>query len=190
MKITIEMENLNKIVEEAIKQNTEATIQDYVAQKTAAILEASYKKAIEEQVETAIKQSINTYLDTFEIKIGNPFDGQAEQTFTPTAYINHKIAELFEKEIFTEQVKQPWSNSTTSRTISFVDYINKRFDIDNAIKTHMDKFAKSLRDEVRVHLEQAYNKATRDALSDVVVDTIMENEKFKSINNNIKRLGG
>ena len=53
----------------------------------------------------------------------------------------------------------------------------------------MTDFSKKLRDEVTTHMQNSYNKATRDALSDVVMDTIMENEKFKNISNNIKRLG-
>lgn len=189
MKITIEMENLNKIVEDAIAKNTDTTIQEYVAEKTKSILDAQYKEIIEELVNNAVKQSINQYIDNYFITVGNPFTGSEPRTFTPREYINHTIAEIFEKKLFTEQVTDSWSGRKDTKTITFEEYLKKQFDFSAEIKKHMDSFSASLKREVKANLESAYNRATRDALSDVVMDTIMENEKFKNISNNIKRLG-
>jgi hypothetical protein len=188
MKITIEMENLNKIVEDAIAKNTDNTIQEYVAEKTKSILDAQYKETIEELVNNAVKQSINQYIDNYSITVGNPFTGEQTRTFTPREYINHTIAEIFEKKLFTEVTSSYYGGKDT-KTITFEEYIKKSFDFNAEIKKHMDSFSTSLKREVKANLENAYNRATRDALSDVVMDTIMENEKFKNISNNIKRLG-
>ena len=189
MKITVEMENLNKIVEDCIKNNTNEVIQDYVAIKTKEILEEQYKDVIEDAVSKAIAKSIEDYIDNYEIKIGNPFDGQEEQVFTPKSYINNQIKKTFEDEMLITERVDSWSGRKETRKISFADFINNTFDIEGTIKKYMTDFSKKLRDEVTTHMQNSYNKATRDALSDVVMDTIMENEKFKNISNNIKRLG-
>lgn len=189
MKITIEMENLNKIVEETVKNNTEETIQDYVAQKTKSILDESYRDIIDEQINSAIKQSIQTYLDCYQIQVGNPFNGEELRTFTPREYINHTISEIFEKKMFTKEVEDSWSGQKKVKTTTFEEYMKLHFDFASEIKKYMDSFAAGLRREVKNKLESEYNRATREALSDVVMDTIMENEKFKNISNSIKRLG-
>ena len=46
MKISIEMENLNSIIEAAIEKNTEETIKEYVSHKTKSILDDTYKEVI------------------------------------------------------------------------------------------------------------------------------------------------
>lgn len=189
MKITIEMENLNSIVEEAIKNNTNRTIQDYVAKKTESILDDRYKELIDEQINNAVKESINQYLDNHKIQVGNPFNGEELRTFTPREYINYTISSIFENKILVEEVKDSWSGRKDTKKISFEEYIKNRFDFTKEIKKHMDTFSYNLRREVRDNLEKEYSRATRDALSDVVMDTIMENERFKNISNNIKRLG-
>ena len=43
MRISIEMENLSKIIEDAVAENTKEVIEDYVAQKTKSVLEEKYK---------------------------------------------------------------------------------------------------------------------------------------------------
>lgn len=189
MKITIEMENLNKLIEETVRKNTEDTLDEYVAEKTKAVLEEQYGEKIEEAVSLAIAKAIENYIMTYEIKVGNPFDGQEEKIYTPMQYINATIQKIFEDEILIQEKQDSWSGRKEIKKISFKDYIKSQFDIDGAIQKHMNDFSSKLRKEVNSHMESAYNKATRDAISDVVLDTIMENEKFKNINDNIKKLG-
>ena len=52
----------------------------------------------------------------------------------------------------------------------------------------MTNLAKEVKQAVNITLKNDYNKALKEALSDVVYDAIMENEKFKNISDNIKRL--
>ena len=189
MKIVIEMENLNKIIEESIAKNTGDTIEGYVEQKTKSILEDKYKENIDIQVNEAVKNAILHYLETFQITVGNPFNNEELRTFTPREYINHTISDIFEKKILTEKVKDRWSGREELKSISFEQYLKQNFDVEAIIKKHMETFASNLRRDINNILEKEYNKATREALSDVVMDTIMENEKFKKVSDGIRRLG-
>ena len=53
----------------------------------------------------------------------------------------------------------------------------------------MEALGKSVKNEVSALLKKEYDKSLQNALSGVIMDVIMENEAFKNVNDNIKRLG-
>lgn len=189
MKIDINFENLDKIIEDVIKHNTGEIIEDWVRQTVQSTLERDYKDIIENKVHEEIKTAIDSYINNYKISLGNPLAGEDIQYFTPHEYINYTIANVFDKKVLTEEVTDSWSGRKEKKETSFEDFLKSKFDFTKTIKMYMDDFAKDLRLQINSLLKESYNKATRDAISDVVLDTIMENDKFKSISNNLKRLG-
>lgn len=188
MKITIDMENLGSIIESAVKENTKETISDYVDKKTKSMLESQYGKIIEEEVDKKMREYVSNYLETYELKVGGGFGEEEVKTYTPKQYINKLISETFEKKGFTVTKKDSYYGNTRTETVSFEDFIKKEMDVDCQIKQHMTNLAKEVKQAVNISLKNDYNKALKEALSDVVYDAIMENEKFKNISDNIKRL--
>ena len=95
MKVTIEMDNLQGIIEAAVKENTGEVIQDWVEQKTKSILERDYSDIINDVVTAKMKEYINTYIESYQISVGGGFDGTPVQYFTPREYINKIISDTF-----------------------------------------------------------------------------------------------
>ena len=188
MKITIDMENLGGIIEEAVKENTKETISDYVDKKTKSMLESQYGKIIEEEVDKKMREYVSNYLETYELKVGGGFGEEEVKTYTPKQYINKLISETFEKKGFTVTERDSYYGGTKTKTVSFEDFIKKEMNVDGEIKSHMTALAKEVKQAVNISLKNDYNKALKEALSDVVYDAIMENEKFRNISNSIKRL--
>lgn len=187
MEVTIKMDNLQSIIEDAAKRNTQQVIEEYVSQKTKSILERDYASIIEEEVTSKLREYISTYIESFQIAVGGGFSGTDIQYMTPREYINKIISDTFRDKKFTVQTENYYGNKT-KKDVTFEEFIKEFLNPAVEIKSQMASFAKGVKQEVNALLKNEYNKALQSALSGVVMDVIMENESFRNINNSIKRL--
>lgn len=189
MKITIEMENLNSIIEQAVERNTSEVIEEFVKHQTKDILEKNYSAMIEEEVTKRMEEYISTYIENYQIAMGgNGLSDATIQYYTPREYINKTIDDIFRDKKFTT-VEENCYGDKCKKEISFEQFVKEHLNPTAQIKRHMESLAKGVKSDVNSLLKNEYDKALRDALSGVVMDVIMQNDAFKNINNNIKRLG-
>ena len=187
MKVTIEMDNLQSIIEAAAEKNTAEVIEDWVRQTTKSILDRDYKNAIEEVVTAKIKEYINTYIENYQIAVGGGFDDTAIQYYTPREYINKIISDTFRDRKLTTYVERSYGGRD-KKEVTFEELIKEHLNPTFEIQRHMESLAKGVKSEVSTLLKKEYDKSLQNALSGVIMDVIMENEAFKNVNNNIKRL--
>lgn len=187
MKITIDMENLNSIIEDVVKKNTEEVLEDFVSQRVRTSLESNFGKIIEEEVSDKMREYIQTYLESYVITVGGGLSEDGVQQYTPREYINKIINNTFRDRKLTTYVKGSYGD-ITKKEVTFEEFIKDSLDPTSQIKRHMELFAKDVKGQVNSLLKTEYNNALMKALSGVVMDTIMEDEEFKRINDSIKRL--
>lgn len=188
MKVTIEMDNLQGIIEEAAKQNTKEVIEDWVKERTQSILDKDYKDIINEVVTAKIKEYITTYIDCYQISVGGGLDGTPIQYYTPREYINKIITDTFRDKKLTTYVERSYGGRD-KKEVTFEEFIKEHLNPTYEIQHHMEALGKSVKNEVSALLKKEYDKSLQNALSGVIMDVIMENEAFKNVNDNIKRLG-
>ncbi len=188
MKVTIEMDNLQAMIEAAAKQNTQEVIEDWVRQTTTSILDRDYKDIINEVVTSKMKEYITTYIDCYQISVGGGFDGTPVQYYTPREYINKIISDTFRDKKLTTYVERSYGGRD-KKEVTFEELIKDHLNPTFEIQRHMEALGKSVKSEVSSLLKKEYDKSLQNALSGVIMDVIMENEAFKNVNDNIKRLG-
>jgi len=188
MKVTIEMDNLQSVIEGAVKKNTGEVIEDWVRQTTTSILDRDYKEVIEEVVTSKMKECIDTYISNYQLAVGGGFEGTPIQYYTPHEYINKIISDTFRDKKFTTYVERPYGGKD-KKEVTFGELIKDILNPTLEIQRHMESLAKGVKSEVNILLKKEYDKSLQNALSGVIMDVIMQNQEFKNINDNIKRLG-
>lgn len=188
MKVTIDLENLDYLVEKSLEETTKDSVQTAVDTIVKARVEEKYGETIDNLVTTMMEDSIRNYLETTELTVGDSFTGDV-QTVTPKQYINNKISQIFNDKAFKNTVKDGYYGGSRTETVTFEQWLKREFDADKLIKEHLTQFAKDTKKEISDHMKDTYNKELQSTLCDSIVDIIMQNKEFKNINDNIKRLG-
>lgn len=187
MKVTVEMENLNSLIEAAVKKITEEALDDYVAQEVKNSLARNFGKIIEEEVTAKMREYITTYLESYLITVGGGLCGDDIQQYTPREYINKIINDTFRDKKLTTYTESSYGGRN-KKEVTFEDFIKEALNPTAEIQRHMKKLAEDVKREVNSLLKSEYDKSLQNALSGVIMDVIMENEAFKSVNSSIKRL--
>ena len=185
MKITLDLENLQGVIEEVAKKQTGEAIEDAIRSVATSFINANYKDKIEQITNEILEQSIRDYIDKTEIPIGTGL-GCEPIMMTPRQYINSTIEKTFQDKTFTIKVEGTYR--TEERKIGFDDFIKSELNPTTQIQAAMKDFARDTKSEINRLIKDTYNSELSKAVGASVVDVIFESEQFKRINNNIKRL--
>ena len=184
MKINIEMDNLQKIVEETASRTVENSIEEVISKIIFNFIEANFKQVIEDKINELMNEYIIKYINEYEITVGGGFDGSIK-TYTPKEYINKLIKDVFDSKTF--KIKVPSSYGTVDKKVTFDEIVKDELAINETIKNKMIQYSKDLKKDIDKHIKETYDKALQETLSSTIVDIIMQDESFKHINNQIKR---
>jgi hypothetical protein len=185
MKINIEMDNLQKVVEETASRTVENSIEETISKIILNFIEANFKQVIEDKVNNLMNEYIIKYINEAEITVGGGFD-EPIKTYTPKEYINKLIKDIFDSQTFKIKVFSPYSG-TVDKKVTFDELVKDEFAINETIKNKMVQYSKDLKKDIDKHIKETYDKALQETLSSTIVDIIMQDESFKHINNQIKR---
>ena len=188
MKVTIEMDNLQSIIEATARKNTEEVLEEFVKERTKEVLEREYGKLIEEQVTEKMKEYISTYIECYQLAVGGGLSSDDVEYMTPRQYINKIISDTFRDRKLTTYIERSYGG-TVEKEVTFEEFIKEHLNPTSEIQRHMTSLAKSVKQDVSTLLKTEYDKSLQNALSGVIMDVIMQNDAFKNINNNIKSLG-
>lgn len=188
MKVTIEMENLQNIIEESAKINTEkaidAAIHDVAHEKVNQVL----CNKIEEIVNSRIEQYVDDYLKNTKIHIGGGWDSKDVEEYTAEEYLKKQIKDVFESQSFVTKRQNRWGNWEEEKK-TFQEYIASQFDAKSIVKPYIDKMAKQMKDEVNRKVKDTFDDAMRSTLADNVFTIVASSETYRKIAQNMKLLG-
>lgn len=188
MKVTIEFNDLQRLIEDVAKKQTEETIDEAVREVIKGIVERDYKQTIESKVNELLESFVINYIDGYQMLIGGGGLGEEPVYKTPKEYINDKINHMFTTKTLTTTVKDSYYSSERTKEVTFEEFIRKEFDPTSTIERKMKEVAGDVRRQTDALIKKEYDKALSNALSATIVDVIMENDAFKSINSKIGRL--
>ena len=180
MKVTLEMDNLQSLVEGVINSN----IENIVKQETDGIIRSKVNESsetIENIVNEKITEFVNDYFKTATITVGGGWNDPIK-TYGIEEYIKLQIAERIEKQQI--EVK----DSYNTKFVSFNDYCKQVFDVDKAVKKALDDFMKALSNSINQNINDMFNDATRRALSESVLNLLSKNETFQNMQDSIKQI--
>ncbi len=126
MKITMEMDNLQTVVETALKENIENVVREEVDKLIVQGIQDS-KETIQNIINDKMARFVEDYLTTATISIGGGWR-EDPKTYTIEEYIKSEIADRMESGKFL--FKDRYNKDTYK---SFDEFCKERFNVDAAV---------------------------------------------------------
>lgn len=189
MKVTIDMENLQSIIEESAKINTKNAVEQAIMDVAREKVDSVLRGRIEEIVNEAIVGYVNDYLKNTKIHIGGGWGKKDVEEYTAEEYLKKQVKDVFESQSFTVKKENRWG-STGEEKVSFQEYMQKHLDIEAEVKPYMDKMAKSIRNDVNQKVKALFDDSMRSTLAENVFAIVSASDTYRSVSNSLKMLGG
>lgn len=188
MKLAIELENLEKNVQDVLEQNATDVIKNCVFEMIRNEVNEVVKETISLEVNNNITSYVREYLTTTTIKVGGGFyDKKEEETFTVDQFIKKEIADCMQSKTLTTRKRDRYGDCKTN-TVSFEEFIKNEFDIEEDVRCMLSSFMKEVRNDVNKKIENQFNEATKQTLSDNILTLLSKNDTFVKIQDNIKSI--
>ena len=188
MKATIDLENLEDIVEQTLENNIKTVIKEQVDSSVRKSIDDLARKVIAEKVSDNFQRFVDEYISTTKIKVGGGYwSDEEEKEYTVEQYIKKELKDRLEsKSLRAKKKGRSSSYSDDYEQVTFEDYIKRQFDFDEMIKKHIDKFMDDIRKQVNKTMKETFDQSTKNMLSNAVLNILGANETYKQIENNIK----
>lgn len=188
MKVTIDLENLESLVQNTMETNIENIVKEQIEGTVRKVADNLAKKIIEEKVSENFQRFVDEYIANTKIKVGGDYwDDTEEKEYTVEQYIKKELKErLDSKKLRAKKKGHTSSYSDDFENVSFEEYINRQFDFDDMIKKDLDKFMDDIRKQVNKTMKETFDNSTKSMLSNAVLSILGANETYRQIENNIK----
>lgn len=181
MKITMEMDNLQSIVEATLNENIENVVREEVDKLIAQSIQES-KETIQNVINDKMARFVEDYLITATISVGGGWREELK-TYTVEEYIKSEIADRMESGKFL--FKSQYSKDTYK---SFDEFCKERFDVDAAVQEELTDFMDKVKNDINSNISEMFNQATQTALSSSIINLLMQNDTFINMQNSVKRI--
>lgn len=188
MKVTIDMENLETLVQTTMEKNIENIVKEQIEGTVRKVADDLSKKVIEEKVSENFQRFVDEYITTTKIKVGGDYwDDTEEHEYTVEQYIKNELKNRLDSgKLRAKKKGRTSSYSDDFEQVSFEEYINRQFDFDEMIKKDLDKFMDDIRKQVNKTMKETFDNSTKSMLSTAVLNILGANETYRQIENNIK----
>lgn len=188
MKVTIDLENLETLVQTTMEKNIENIVKEQIEGTVRKVADNLAKKIVEEKVSENFQRFVDEYIATTKIKVGGGYwDNTEEHEYTVEQYIKKELKDrLDSKKLRVKKKGYTSSYSDDFEQVSFEEYIDRQFDFDEMIKKDLDKFMDDVRKQVNKAMKETFDNSTKSMLSSAVLSILGANETYRQIENNIK----
>lgn len=183
MKVTVDMENLGLMVQDAVEKNLNSMIENEVRKSIESKVTANAREIIETVVNAKLESYVNDYIKTATISVGGGWNSEPK-TYTVEEYIKQQISEIMSKQAFKTRDRY----GDYKNTITFEEYVKKEFNVDASVQAALDKFMKKVRDDVNRNVTNMFDNTTQAALSSVIMNMLNNSNAFLEMRDNLKRI--
>lgn len=188
MKVTLELDNLENIVQTTLEKNLGNVVKEQIADIVKKTADNLIKDTINTQVSKNFQHFVDEYITTKKIKVGGSYwDNEPEQEYTVEQYIKQQLKEkLDSKKLKLKQMDSYGRYTNNYEEVSFETYISRQFDPDEMIKKELDAFMDDIRKQVNTTMKETFDNSTKSMLSNAVLNILSANDTYRQIENNIK----
>lgn len=188
MKVTIDLENLESLVQNTMETNIENIVKEQIEGTVRKVAADLAEKIIKEKVSENFQRFVDEYIANTKIKVGGDYWGDIEEKeYTVEQYIKKELKDRLDSNRLRAKKKGRTSSySDDFEYVSFEEYINRQFDFDDMIKKDLDKFMDDIRKQVNQTMKETFDNSTKSMLSNAVLNILGANETYRRIENNIK----
>lgn len=188
MKVTIDLENLETLVQTTMEKNIETIVNEQISLTVNEVAERLAEKVIKEKVSENFQRFVDEYITNTKIKIaGSYWDNTEDQEYTVEQYIKKELKDrLDSNKLKAKKPGRSGSYSDDFEQVSFEEYIKRQFNFDDMIKKELDKFMNDIRKQVNKTMKETFDNSTKNMLSTAVLNILNANDTYRQIENNIK----
>ena len=188
MKVTLELDNLENIVQTTLEKNLENVVKEQIADIVKKTADNLMKDTINAQVSENFQHFVDEYITTKKIKIGGSYwDNEPEQECTVEQYIKQQLKEKLDSKKLKLKKQDSYGRYTNNyEEVSFETYISRQFDPSEEIKKELDTFMDDIRKQVNTTMKETFDNSTKSMLSNAVLSILSANDTYRQIENNIK----
>lgn len=188
MKVTLELDNLENIVQTTLEKNLGNVVKEQIADIVKKTADNLIKDTINTQVSKNFQHFVDEYITTKKIKVGGSYwDNEPEQEYTVEQYIKQQLKEkLDSKKLKLKQMDSYGRYTNNYEEVSFETYISRQFDPNEMIKKELDAFMDDIRKQVNTTMKETFDNSTKSMLSNAVLSILSANDIYRQIENNIK----
>jgi hypothetical protein len=188
MKVTLELDNLENIVQTTLEKNLENVVKEQIADIVKKTADNLMKDTINAQVSENFQHFVDEYITTKKIKIGGSYwDNEPEQEYTVEQYIKQQLKEKLDSKKLKLKKQDSYGRYTNNyEEVSFETYISRQFDPSEEIKKELDTFMDDIRKQVNTTMKETFDNSTKSMLSNAVLSILSANDTYRQIENNIK----
>lgn len=190
MKVTLELDNLENIVQTTLEKNLENVVKEQIADIVKKTADNLIKDTINTQVSENFQHFVDEYITTKKIKVGGSYwDNEPEQEYTVEQYIKQQLKEKLDSKKLKLKKQDSYGRYTNNyEEVSFETYISRQFDPSEEIKKELDTFMDDIRKQVNTTMKETFDNSTKSMLSNAVLSILSANDTYRQIENNIKRI--
>lgn len=188
MRVTIDMDNLQAIIEEAAKTNTQVAVEEAIKEVASVEVNKVLRGKIEEIVSSAISGYVNDYLRTTKICVGGGWNSKEVEEYTAEEYLRKQIKDVFESQSFVTKNKDRWGNVVEEKR-TFQEYVQQQLNAEELVKPYIDKMARSVKEEVNRRVKEMFDDAMRTTLAENVFAIVSASDTYRTVSNSLKLLG-
>lgn len=188
MKVTLELDNLENIVQTTLEKNLGNVVKEQIADIVKKTADNLIKDTINTQVSKNFQHFVDEYITTKKIKVGGSYwDNEPEQEYTVEQYIKQQLKEkLDSRKLKLKQMDSYGRYTNNYEEVSFETYISRQFDPNEMIKKELDAFMDDIRRQVNTTMKETFDNSTKSMLSNAVLNILSANDTYRQIENNIK----
>lgn len=188
MKVTIDLENLEKLVQTTMEKNIENIVKKQVESAVHKVADDLAKKEIRDTVTDNFQRFVDEYIATTKITVGGGYwDNTERKEYTVEQYIKNELKNKLESK--TLRVKKKGRSSSYSddyEEVTFEEYVKRQFNFEDDIKKVLDTFMDDIRQQVNKTMKNTFDNAMKNMLSTAVLNILGANETYRQIEHNIK----
>ena len=185
MKVTIDLENLESLVQNTIETNIENIVKEQIGKTVKNVADDLAEEVIKEKVTDNFQRFVDDYISNTKIKVGGSYwNDEEEKEYTVEQYIKKELKDRLDSNKLRIKNKSSFCNDYVS--ITFEEYIKKKFNPDEMIGNMLDEFMDGIRKQVNETMQKTFDDSTKNMLSSTVLSILGANETYRQIENNIK----
>lgn len=189
MKVTIDLENLEQLVQTTTEKNIESIIKKQVAKTVRETIDELAKEVIADTVTENFQRFVDEYIKTTTIKVGGNsyWDDEEQKEYTVEQYIKYELKKRLEsKKLRVKKKGRISSYSDDFEEVTFEEYIKRSFNPEELIRSDLDTFMDEIRKDINKTMKETFDNSTKNMLSSAVLNILTANDTYRQIENNIK----
>ena len=191
--VDFDMGNMCQGIANAVKEQLRTELYESILQEVKQDIVKDIKRTVLTSTGEIVKDLIIDFMNNEKITIGGDCWGTKKaEEYTLMDYAKKCIGDTIKDSKFSvvTEIKEEngWSGKTyrvVTKDYKFNEFINAKLGIGNEIQKYLTEYIGDIKNQVNKDMKNLFDKATKDMLSESVLNVLMANDTYKKIHNQV-----